>query len=63
MGAYSCRYCMSVPDKGILCGAYSESTRPDKKFWAHFPLCKTENCPLDNPGLLHTPMGDATLEQ
>ena len=39
-------------DKACRCMAYSKSERKDGLFWAHFPICCDENCPLKNPDLL-----------
>ena len=47
-----CKYRMFIPNVGTCCGAYAESKRKDGKYWAHFPICTDENCPLVHPGLL-----------
>ena len=52
---HKCKYCLysRIPHfSGYYCFAYSKSERPDKKFWAHFPKCLSENCPLKHPELL-----------
>lgn len=48
-----CKYKQEFPnDNEIHCMAYSNSKREDGRFWAHFPICKTENCPLKQKQLL-----------
>lgn len=52
---YKCKYCFysHIPHfSDYYCFAYSKSERPDGRFWAHFPACKKENCPLEHPELL-----------
>ena len=39
-------------DKTYYCSAYSKSKRKDGKYWAHYPECKSKNCPLVFPELL-----------
>jgi hypothetical protein len=34
------------------CNVYSNSKRPDGKWWAHWPKCSSENCPFEHPELL-----------
>lgn len=48
----SCKYAIEFPGMGLHCMVYAHSKRPDNKFWAHFPECSKENCPLENPELL-----------
>ena len=47
-----CKYSLEIPNVGICCGVYSKSKRPDGLYWAHYPICKIENCPLANLDLL-----------
>ena len=47
-----CKYAIEFPGMGLHCMVYSFSKRPDNKWWAHFPECSKENCPLENPELL-----------
>lgn len=47
-----CIYSVELPDSGICCNVYSNSTRPDGKWWAHWPKCSRENCPYEHPELL-----------
>lgn len=47
-----CPYSIELPKNGICCNVYSNSNRPDGKFWAHWPKCSEKNCPLINPDLL-----------
>ena len=47
-----CRYSIIIPEAGSCCTVYSYSKRPDNKWWAHFPECSKENCPLEHPELL-----------
>ena len=47
-----CIYSITLPEVGACCNVYSNSKRPDGKWWAHFPKCSTENCPFANPALL-----------
>lgn len=53
-----CKYNMLIPPVGICCEAYSKSTRADGKWWAHFPICSEDSCPLLHSKLLE----DAVLE-
>lgn len=51
----SCQYFFDIPKIGICCKAYSESkhTKENKwRYWAHYPNCTEENCPLKHPELL-----------
>ena len=48
----NCKHHLEIPTIGTCCDAYSKAKRPDGKHWAHYPECKSENCPLLNPGLL-----------
>ena len=49
----NCKYELIFPNDGIVhCDAYSQSKRPDGYYWAHYPYCKDENCPLKHPDLL-----------
>ena len=56
----TCEYQLAIPPDvtemtgyaGTLCKAYSKSKRPDGLHWAHYPECKSENCPLKHPELL-----------
>lgn len=53
----TCKYEMPFPSEHpfngtVLCGAYSESKLPNGKLWAHYPVCRNENCPLKHPELL-----------
>ena len=53
----TCKYEMPFPSEPpfsgkVLCGAYSESKLPNGKLWAHYPVCRNENCPLKHPELL-----------
>lgn len=47
-----CIYGIVLPVAGTCCDVYSHSKRPDKKWWAHWPKCSKENCPLEHPELL-----------
>ena len=47
-----CVYNIELPGSGVCCNAYSQSERPDKKWWAHWPDCSEDNCPLKRPELL-----------
>ena len=47
-----CKYVIEFPGMGLHCMAYSYSKRPDNKWWAHFPECSKESCPLEHPELL-----------
>lgn len=47
-----CKYAIEFPGMGLHCMVYSYSKRPDNKFWAHFPDCSDEKCPLKHPELL-----------
>lgn len=47
-----CNYDVIFPDGEIRCMVYSYSKRPDGKWWAHFPECSEEKCPLKHPELL-----------
>jgi hypothetical protein len=47
-----CKYAIEFPGMGLHCMAYSYSKRPDNKWWAHFPECSKESCPLEHPKLL-----------
>ena len=47
-----CKYAIAFPVVGLHCMVYSCSKRPDNKWWAHFPKCSKENCPLENSELL-----------
>ena len=47
-----CPYAINLPDSGPCCMVYSFSERPDHKWWAHWPQCSKENCPLENPEFL-----------
>lgn len=47
-----CPYGITLPYSGSCCMVYSFSERPDHKWWAHWPKCEKENCPLENPELL-----------
>ena len=47
-----CNYDVIFPDGEIRCMVYSHSKRPDNKWWAHWPKCSKENCPLEHPELL-----------
>ena len=48
----SCRYSVIFPKGEIRCMVYAYSKRPDNKFWAHYPECSEEKCPLKHPELL-----------
>lgn len=47
-----CKYAIEFPRMGLHCMVYSYSKRPDNKWWAHFPECSKESCPLEHPELL-----------
>lgn len=47
-----CIYSINLPTAGPCCNVYSYSKRPDNKWWAHWPKCSNENCPLEHPELL-----------
>ena len=47
-----CIYSIELSNVGLCCGVYSNSKRPDGKFWAHFPKCAIVNCPYEHPELL-----------
>lgn len=47
-----CKYAIEFPGMGLHCMVYSYSKRPDNKWWAHFPECSKEKCPLEHPELL-----------
>lgn len=47
-----CHYNLVIPTVGTCCAVYSYSKTPDNKWWAHFPECSKENCPLEHPELL-----------
>lgn len=47
-----CRYAIEFLRMGLHCMVYSCSKRPDNKWWAHFPECSEEKCPLKHPELL-----------
>ena len=47
-----CKYAIEFPGMGFHCMVYSYSKRPDNKWWAHFPECSKESCPLEHPELL-----------
>lgn len=47
-----CKYAIEFPGMGLHCNVYSQSKRPDNKWWAHWPKCSNENCPLEHPELL-----------
>ena len=47
-----CIYSITLPKAGSCCVVYSHSKRPDNKWWAHWPKCPKENCPLEHPELL-----------
>ena len=47
-----CNYKIELLDAGVCCNAYSKSERSDGKWWAHWPKCLSENCPLQHPELL-----------
>lgn len=47
-----CKYAIEFPGMGLHCMVYSYSKRPDNKWWAHFPECSKESCPLEHPELL-----------
>ena len=47
-----CIYSIDFPTGGIYCNVYSNSKRPDGKWWAHWPKCSKENCPFEYPELL-----------
>lgn len=53
-----CKYAIEFADMRLHCMAYSCSKRPDGKFWAHFPNCLDENCPLKHPELLEEAIFD-----
>ena len=56
----NCKHKLYNPiENKVLCGAYSESELPNGKIWAHYPVCKNENCPLKHSELL----GDAVLDK
>ena len=48
----NCIYSVMLPEAGRCCGVYSHSKRADGKWWAHWPKCSKENCPLENTELL-----------
>jgi hypothetical protein len=48
-----CKFELNIPNrKTKLCGAYSKSKRNDGKYWAHYPVCDNNNCPLKYEELL-----------
>jgi hypothetical protein len=47
-----CPYSIMLPVAGNCCNVYSNSKRPDGKWWCHWPKCSNENCPLEHPELL-----------
>ena len=47
-----CVYSIILPNVGVCCAVYSNSKRPDGKWWAHWPKCAEVNCPLKHPKLL-----------
>ena len=47
-----CKYAIEFPNIELRCMVYSHSKRFDNKFWAHFPDCSDEKCPLKYPELL-----------
>lgn len=48
-----CTYNITWPPNEVIdCNAYSQSVRPDEKFWAHWPKCSKENCPIEHSDLL-----------
>lgn len=47
-----CIYSIMLPEAGTCCNVYSNSKRPDGRWWAHWPKCSTENCPFEHPELL-----------
>ena len=47
-----CKYAIEFPGMGLHCMVYSFSKRSDNKWWAHFPECSEEKCPLKHPELL-----------
>ena len=47
-----CKYAIEFSGMELHCMVYSYSKRPDNKFWAHFPDCSDEKCPLKHPELL-----------
>ncbi len=48
----NCKYNLNIPNVGMCCKAYYESTRQDGKGWMHFPSCNESDCPLMHPELL-----------
>ena len=47
-----CEHRIFLPASGICCGLYSKIKGKDGKFWAHFPVCTAENCPMLHSELL-----------
>lgn len=47
-----CEYSQAFPDKKRHCMYYSKLTIGDKVWWAHFPECSCDNCPIKHPELL-----------
>ena len=47
-----CNYSITLPNVGACCDVYSNSKRPDNKWWTHWPKCAEVNCPLKHPELL-----------
>ena len=47
-----CPYKIKLPVSGVWCNAYSKSKRLDGRWWAHWPKCSNENCPIEYPELL-----------
>ena len=47
-----CIYSIILPEAGICCNVYNNAKRPDGKWWAHWPKCTIDKCPILNPELL-----------
>ena len=47
-----CVYSIRLPEAGVCCNVYSNSQRSDNKWWAHWPKCSPDNCPIQHPELL-----------
>ena len=56
-----CLYSITLPEAGLCCNVYSNSKRPDGKWWCHWPKCSEENYPITHPELLEGATFDKEL--